>query len=92
MKIRWVEKTGMYASGESLLLGKYAVGSWHIGITASVSGNRYRATCALPGLKGDQGAFATPEEAKSRVERAVRLWLSNAFEPGDGKEGSDGTV
>ena len=59
---------------------EYKIGKWTVGKifwTAFISKGdtrKYQANCLLPGIKSDLGKYEKPEEAKSRVEQAVKHW------------------
>lgn len=77
--IRWEKRTGQYASGEALYLGRWNVGGYHWDSCRTKDDERtWRATCALPGMKDNLGSFVSEGEAKEVVEKAVKHWLSGA--------------
>ena len=74
---------GMFASGEDCFVGTWLVGNaaWNGNKSKGDVGKDYRATCRLPGIKPDLGAFATIEDAKARIVRAVEHWFARAVGP-----------
>lgn len=77
MQGKWVRNTGRYASGEFYKIGKIKVGSWFNPTVSKGQPQIYRAVCDLPGITLKEGTtdFATAEEAKARLERAVATWF-----------------
>lgn len=71
---------GIWVSGEDCFVGRWVVGNaaWNCGKSKGAEGVDYRATCKLPGLKANLGAYATMEEAKARIVRAVEFWFEGA--------------
>jgi hypothetical protein len=74
--MEWKPATGPFASGEVLYLGKWPVGSvnWVSGSKGETK--NYGAFSKLPGLKQLLDKFEKEEDAKARVEKATRYWLS----------------
>ncbi len=74
--MEWKNDTKRYSAGEILYLGHWPVGGAHHDTTVPRGTKaKIRASCSLPGLKDCQGYFETLEEAKARVEKAVRHWI-----------------
>ena len=74
--MEWKTDTRQYSSGSILYLGKWAVGGSHYDSARNRDDpNKYRATCRLPGIKGEIGHFATDAEAREKVEGAVTYWV-----------------
>ena len=81
MKLRWEKLTGQYQNGEACFLGRIRVGSAYYSSTRSKDDPlRYMAATELPNLKPTHSPepFASLEEAKARVEKAVASWLKLA--------------
>jgi hypothetical protein len=71
---------GVFVAGDDCFVGKWNVGnvSWNGRKSKGDVGNDYRATCRLPGIKPDLGAFDTEAEAQARLVRAVEFWFAKA--------------
>lgn len=79
IKIDYLESPGRFAQGDDAYLGKWRIG-W---VGWDASGRRddpkkYKVTCALPGIKDYLGNFATPVEARARLEAATVAWIEGA--------------
>lgn len=75
-----------YANGELLFLGAWNVGVIHYDSCCSVDDQlKYKAQCMLPGIKTYLGHFKTMIEAKNKVEKVVKYWLSKLPNKGDNK-------
>lgn len=73
---RWVPQTQQYSSGEDYFIGKVQVGSAFYNSTGSrAEPNKYSAAILLPGIKQPAERYATLEQAKARLERAVAAWF-----------------
>lgn len=74
--MQWKNDGRNYACGELLYLGPWQVGAAHLdSCVPRGARDRYRATCALPGISQGLGLYETQEAARERVEKAVRSWL-----------------
>lgn len=74
--MKWKLDTREYVSGERLYLGPWSVGgAYHDSTVPHERLDRYRATCALPGISQGLGLHPTLQAAKERVEQAVKSWL-----------------
>ena len=72
----WKKDTRRFASGEILYLGRWAVGTAEYdGCRSKSDPCKWKATCALPGMKAYLGHFDTDTGAKEATEIAVRHWL-----------------
>lgn len=78
MNIEWVKLPDNH---DVLFLGKWRVGGvYYSGMVSKGDLNKYKAYCTLPGIKEVIGHYATVEEAKSRLERAVKHWIKGTEE------------
>jgi hypothetical protein len=74
--IKWERKTGQYACSEVLYAGQWDVGKVNYDSATSIRDkNKYVAYCKLPGIKETLGHFETEQEAKTRLESAVKHWM-----------------
>lgn len=79
-RARWERDPGQYAIGSVLMLGRWMIGrADDDGMVERGDPKRWKASCYLPGIKRDLGRFATGEEARERVEKAVKVWMRGAF-------------
>jgi len=75
-KIKWETNTRKYGSGEWARVGKWVVGAYYWDAGRSTRDDKaYRATCYLPGIKDDLGNYETVEQAKARVQSAIKHWF-----------------
>lgn len=76
MKTTWVKNERQYSWGNLLMAGRWEVGSTNQdGTTGKDDPRKWAARCALPGIKSYLASYATEDEAKAHVERAVRVWV-----------------
>lgn len=74
--MKWEKDTREYTAGSILLLGKWNVGSaYYNSCRTKDDPLKYAATCSLPGIKKVLDYYATEQEAKDRVEVAVKYWI-----------------
>ena len=80
MQTEWKEVRRQYTAGEELVVGnKWTVAIVNYDGTVSRDDtNKYKAICKLPGIKDNFGHFATEQEAKEVLERAVNYWFDKA--------------
>lgn len=95
-QIRWEPQSGQYTGGGmDCRAGKVVVGRANRAIVSKGDPLVWRPEVLLPGirLKGVVN-FATIEEAKARVESAVKMWLTWFFDGASGGllSGQDGIV
>jgi hypothetical protein len=64
--------------GHVALLGRWDVGRTEYDGLAKREEPKYIASCRLPGIKERLGNFATEDEAKERIVKAVTVWLAGA--------------
>lgn len=78
LPIRWERSTSKYGGGgEDAFLGRIKVGgAFYDGLTSRDDPKRYGCECLLPGIKQARERYASIDEAKSRLERQIRNWLS----------------
>lgn len=78
MDITWERTAGQYNYGDTCYAGKVPVGSVYQPSVSRGQTPPWRAGIKLPGITLKEGAtdFATKDEAKARVERAVRTWFA----------------
>ena len=70
-----------WVSGIVLVVGKWTVGNvYYDGSRNKDDPKKYIATSSLPGLKKVLDYFDDEEQAKQRVEKATRYWLSKLYE------------
>lgn len=78
LNFKWKPQTGKYQCGVDCYLGRVKVGSAEYAMTSEIDKPpKYRACITLPGMrmKADTVFHLTVQDAKDRVERAVRTWL-----------------
>ena len=74
--MKWKTDEQQYAIGSILYAGKWPVGGAHYdGARNRHDPKKYKATCALPGIKRELGYFETDEEARAVAESAVNYWM-----------------
>lgn len=76
MEIKWEKQTGKHQLGEWARLGKVIIGSvgWYGGSNGDTK--HYGCHCDLPGIKQTAERYASIEEAKARLDRMVKSWLT----------------
>ena len=83
--MRWEKDTGQHTCGKILYLGKWKVGGYHWDSTRSQGDEaKWRATCALPGMRQSLGHFSKEEKAMEVAELAVTRWLIGSTSMVDG--------
>ncbi len=81
VKIEWKNKanSGGFQTSE-VFLGKFCVGSvFRDSLVSRDDAKKSKTEMRLPGIKSTLGHFETHEEAKGKVEAAIKYWLSNAI-------------
>lgn len=74
--MQWKRDNAKYSSGALLMLGAWDVGGAYYDSGRSRDDPlKYAAACRLPGIKGHLGHYATADEAKAKVEYAVKYWI-----------------
>lgn len=77
--LEYLDSPGRYSQGRDAFLGKWRVGWFgYDGTHSRGDPKKYKATCALPGMKDHLGNFETEEEAKAQLIKAVDVWLKGA--------------
>jgi hypothetical protein len=79
-KLTWQKSTAhQYTAGaEHLYLGRWRVGgTFYNACRDKDDQNVWGAACRLPGLKDVLWHFVTREEAKAKVEKAVKHWMKH---------------
>ena len=77
--MKWEICHRQYESGSRLFLGKWEVGTTHYDSCWTKNDPfAYIAACNLPRIKSRLDNYKTEEEAKKRVERAVKYWIEKA--------------
>ncbi len=75
--MKWKRDTAKFSHGELLELGQWNVGEIHYdSFRTKDDPLKYAATCKLPGVKQMLGHFEKKEEAREKVEKVVKFWLS----------------
>lgn len=78
MNIKWRPLTGPYQSGQEAYVGKIILG--HVNYDSLRSRDdpkKYEATSTLPQIKINPSHFLTSEEAKAKVEYAIKFWFKH---------------
>jgi hypothetical protein len=78
-EMKWEQDTRPYSSGVILFLGKWKVGgAYYNSCRSKDDPNKYEAKCYLPGIKDTLDYYTTEDEAKKRVEEAVKHWIDKS--------------
>lgn len=82
-KLEWRLASGRHALGHECWAGRIKVGSAGWGMASRGDPLVWQAHTTLPGISlKEPTRFATVEEAKARVERAVAYWFAAASDVG----------
>lgn len=77
MKGEWTPKTGRLENGENYRIGRIIVGEVSWSATRSKDApKKWGIHIALPCIKSPTDRYTNIDDAKARVERAVRTWFS----------------